>query len=146
MASAFPMGTDVMRRWKEEESERPRIEIIPMIDVMMFLLVFFVLVSLNVLPTSGIKANLPGSAAPDRLDEAKVVVVGLGRTGDFKLDGQLVSLELLTSLLRAKAQTAPPPTVVLVGDSDVELQRLVDAMDAIKASGITSVSIAAKRK
>lgn len=135
-----------MRRWKEEENERARIEIIPMIDVMMFLLVFFVLVSLNVLPASGIKAKLPGSAAPDRLEEAKVVVVGLGRTGDFKLDGQLVSLERLTELLRAKSLESRPPAVVLAGDADVELQRLVDAMDAIKASGIASVAIAARRK
>jgi biopolymer transport protein ExbD len=135
-----------MRRWKEEENERARIEVIPMIDVMMFLLVFFVLVSLNVLPASGIKAKLPGSAAPDRLEEAKVVVVGLGRAGDFKLDGQLVSLEQLSVLLRAKAREGRPPAVVLAGDADVELQRLVDAMDAIRAGGIASVAIAARRK
>ena len=39
-----------MRRWDDEGSARVRIEIIPMIDVMMFLLVFFVLISINVIP------------------------------------------------------------------------------------------------
>lgn len=135
-----------MRRWKEDEMERARIEIIPMIDVMMFLLVFFVLVSLNVLPASGIKAKLPGSIAPDRLEEPKVIVVGLGRSGDFNLDGQPVSTEHLPGLLRARGGEGRPLSVVLVGDADVELQRLVDAMDAIKAGGIASVAIAAKRK
>lgn len=135
-----------MRRWKEEESERSRIEIIPMIDVMMFLLVFFVLISLNVLPASGIKAQLPSAATPDRLDAPEVVQVGLERTGDFMLDGRPVSIEQLTASLQAKKQEGKPLSVVVVGDANVELQRLVDAMDAIKASGIASVAIAAKRK
>lgn len=135
-----------MRRWKEENDERARIEIIPMIDVMMFLLVFFVLLSLNVLPSSGIKAKLPGSAAPDRLEETRVVVVGLNRAGDFTVEGERVSLDQLTALLRAKGENGRPPAVVLAGDADVELQRLVDVMDAIRAGGIASVAIAAKRK
>ncbi len=135
-----------MRRWKDEEPERARIEIIPMIDVMMFLLVFFVLVSLNVLPASGVKANLPASAAPEKLQDTKTLIVGLSRSGDFKLDGKLISLAQLTAQLRAKVQHGHPPIVVLAGDADVELQRLVDAMDAIKAAGITSVALAAKRK
>lgn len=135
-----------MRRWKDEETEHTRIEIIPMIDVMMFLLVFFVLVSLNVLPAAGIKAKLPGSAAPERLDDAKPVLVGLGRSGDFVLDGQSVSAERLTEMLRSRARSGRVPSVILAGDADVELQRLVDAMDAIKAGGIASVAIAAKRK
>ena len=42
-----------MRSWPEKKERRARIEIIPMIDVMMFLLVFFVLISLNVLPALG---------------------------------------------------------------------------------------------
>jgi biopolymer transport protein ExbD len=135
-----------MRRWKEEENGRARVEIVPMIDVMMFLLVFFVLLSINVLPATGVKAQLPGSAAPDRLDAPKVVMVGLERTGDFSLDGKSVSLEQLAASLQAKSREIKSLSVIVAGDADVELQQLVDAMDAIKASGISSVAIAAKRK
>lgn len=49
-----------MLAWNEDETpKKARIEIIPMIDVMMFLLVFFVLISLNVIPALGIKTSLP---------------------------------------------------------------------------------------
>ena len=51
--------------WQDQPRRKARIEIIPMIDVMMFLLVFFVLISMNVIPATGIKTQLPGSTQPD---------------------------------------------------------------------------------
>ena len=51
-----------MSRWPDTPKKRTRIEIIPMIDVMMFLLVFFVLVSINVIPALGLKTKLPQSS------------------------------------------------------------------------------------
>jgi len=51
-----------MRAWPQRARKSVRIEIIPMIDVMMFLLVFFVLISINVLPALGLKVALPHSA------------------------------------------------------------------------------------
>ncbi|MFY8082051.1 MAG: biopolymer transporter ExbD, partial [Limnohabitans sp.] len=48
-----------MRHWQQTQRKKARIEIIPMIDVMMFLLVFFVLISVNVIPALGIKTQQP---------------------------------------------------------------------------------------
>lgn len=48
-----------MRTWPKRPTKSVRIEIIPMIDVMMFLLVFFVLISIHVLPALGLKVALP---------------------------------------------------------------------------------------
>ena len=47
-----------MRRWHQDKKARVRIEIIPMIDVMMFLLVFFVLISIDVIHAFGVKTRL----------------------------------------------------------------------------------------
>ena len=55
-----------MRRWQDTPPKKARIEIIPMIDVMMFLLVFFVLISLNVIPAQGLKTSLPKSGDTNR--------------------------------------------------------------------------------
>jgi biopolymer transport protein ExbD len=52
----------VIRVWPQPKRKYARIEIIPMIDVMMFLLVFYVLISINVLPALGLKVALPHSA------------------------------------------------------------------------------------
>ena len=61
-----------MRRWDEPENKKARIEIIPMIDVMMFLLVFFVLLSLNVIPALGVKTALPSSSVAKDLQTQNI--------------------------------------------------------------------------
>ncbi len=56
-----------MRTWDEPKKRKAHIELIPMIDVMMFLLVFFVLVSLNVIPALGMKTQLPSASSSQQL-------------------------------------------------------------------------------
>ena len=51
-----------MSRWPDAPRKKTRIELVPMIDVMMFLLVFFVLISINVIPALGLKTKLPQSS------------------------------------------------------------------------------------
>ena len=70
-----------MRQWPERRERRARIEIIPMIDVMMFLLVFFVLISVNVLPALGLKITPPSSARPDKVVERTRLTVGIDSAG-----------------------------------------------------------------
>ena len=135
-----------MLAWSEEEPPRKaRIEIIPMIDVMMFLLVFFVLISLHVIPALGIKTSLPGSKQPDKLIISKHAVVTVSKTGEVQLDGTQYAPEGLTSVL-AKMNAAGELDVVINSDKEVSVQQLVDVMDSIKSAGITSIAIASSRK
>lgn len=135
-----------MLAWSEEEPPRKaRIEIIPMIDVMMFLLVFFVLISLNVIPALGIKTSLPGSTQPEKLTVRKHAVVTVARTGEVQLDGSSYSLDGLSSAL-TQMKSAGELDVVINSDKEVSVQQLVDVMDSIKSSGITSIAIASSRK
>ncbi|MDO9010428.1 MAG: biopolymer transporter ExbD [Gallionella sp.] len=135
-----------MLAWSEEDPPRKaRIEIIPMIDVMMFLLVFFVLISLNVIPALGIKTSLPGSAQPEKLTVRKHAVVTVAKTGEVQLDGAAYSLAGLSSAL-TQMKYSDDVDVVINSDKDVSVQQLVDVMDAIKSSGITSIAIASSRK
>ncbi len=135
-----------MLAWSEDETPRKaRIEIIPMIDVMMFLLVFFVLISLNVIPALGIKTSLPGSAQPDKLQVRKHAVVTVAQSGQVQLDGADYSLAGLSSVLR-QLKAAGEVDVVINSDKDVSVQQLIDVMDSIKSSGITAIAIASTRK
>ena len=135
-----------MLAWSEEESPRKaRIEIIPMIDVMMFLLVFFVLISLHVIPALGIKTSLPGSSHPDKLTVRKHAVVTVAKSGQVQLDGSDYSISGLASALK-QMKSSGEIDVVINSDKDVSVQQLVDVMDSIKASGITSIAIASTRK
>jgi biopolymer transport protein ExbD len=135
-----------MLAWNEDETpKKARIEIIPMIDVMMFLLVFFVLISLNVIPALGIKTTLPGSAQPDKLQVHKHAVVTISPAGQVQLDGTDYSLEGLSSALK-QLKASGDVDVVINSDKDVSVQQLIDVMDSIKSSGITSIAISSKKK
>lgn len=135
-----------MLAWNEDETPRKaRIEIIPMIDVMMFLLVFFVLISLNVIPALGIKTTLPGSAQPEKLQVRKHAVVTISPAGQVQLDGTDYSLAGLSSALK-QLKAAGDVDVVINSDKDVSVQQLIDVMDSIKSSGITSIAISSKKK
>lgn len=135
-----------MLAWNEDETPRKaRIEIIPMIDVMMFLLVFFVLISLNVIPALGIKTTLPGSAQPEKLQVRKHAVVTIAPAGQVQLDGTNYSLAGLSSALK-QLKASGDVDVVINSDKDVSVQQLIDVMDSIKSSGITSIAISSKKK
>jgi biopolymer transport protein ExbD len=135
-----------MLAWNEDEApKKARIEIIPMIDVMMFLLVFFVLISLNVIPALGIKTSLPGSAQPEKLEVRKHAVVTIAPAGQVQLDGTDYSLAGLSSALK-QLKASGNVDVVINSDKDVSVQQLIDVMDSIKSSGITSIAISSKKK
>ena len=135
-----------MLAWSEEEAPRKaRIEIIPMIDVMMFLLVFFVLISLNVIPALGIKTSLPGSSQPEKLQLHKHAIVTVAKTGQLQLDGVDYSLVNLSPALN-KMKSSGEIDVVINSDKEVSVQQLVDVMDSVKSSGVTSIAISSTRK
>lgn len=132
--------------WQDQPRRKARIEIIPMIDVMMFLLVFFVLISMNVIPATGIKTQLPGSTQPDHLDQAYHAVITIGAHGQLQLEGKRYDLVSLQNGLENLKHTHKDIDLVIDGDKGSELQNLVDVMDVVKSAGITAVSIAAKKK
>lgn len=135
-----------MPKFPERRRDQVRIEIIPMIDVMMFLLVFFVLISINVLPAIGQKVALPGSAHPTKLVEPKRVTVTITKDGAYELEGKAVALGQLTSQLRDRQTPEAPLAVVINGDQASALQSLVDVLDALKAAGVSNASIISKAR
>jgi biopolymer transport protein ExbD len=135
-----------MRSWPQKKERRARIEIIPMIDVMMFLLVFFVLISMNVLPALGLRIAPPTAAHPDQMIERTRMQVGIDPNGGVFLDGEPVSLEALTEKLKAATTPEKPLAVIITGDAGANLQHLVSVLDALKAAGVVSAQIVAKQK
>jgi biopolymer transport protein ExbD len=121
---------------------RPRVEVIPMIDIMMFLLVFFVIITIKMIAGTGVAMELPGSKTTQEL-KASTITVGVTKAGDTVIDGKPVSAaELKDRLLALKREARVD--VVLAGDRDVPLQKLIDVMDTVRGAGITTVGIAAK--
>jgi biopolymer transport protein ExbD len=134
-----------MRRWDEERSARARIEIIPMIDVMMFLLVFFVLISINVIPALGLHTRLPRSGYAEKLSLHKRVVITLTKDGATQLDGKTMTLDQVGASLRQRKASGEDLDITINGDESVKLQRLVDVFGILKAGGFDNVAIATEK-
>jgi biopolymer transport protein ExbD len=124
------------------EGDRPRVEVIPMIDIMMFLLVFFVVISLRMIAGTGVAMELPGSRTTTRI-ETSTITIGVTKTGETVLDGKPVTQDALRERLTALKQ-AQKVEVVLAGDREASLQTLLTVMDTVRSAGITTVGIAAK--
>ena len=136
-----------MRQWQKITQKKARIEIIPMIDVMMFLLVFFVLISVNVIPALGIKTQQPNSSQTQSLKTPDIqVIVTLGKDGEIQIDGKNVSLQQMVSAIRAKTGSSATAAVIVNSDKGAEVQTLVDVMDEIKTSGLGKVSLATRQR
>ena len=124
------------------EATRARVEVIPMIDIMMFLLVFFVIITLRMIAGTGVAMELPGSATTQQL-KTSTITVGVTKAGETVIEGKAVTMDELKGKLLELKQ-AKPVDVVLAGDKDASLQTLLSVMDAVRGAGITSVGLAAK--
>ena len=119
-----------------------------MIDVMMFLLVFFVLISINVLPALGLKIKPPSSAKADQIVERKRVMVSIDSDGKTYLDGQPTGVEAIPEKLAAAAAIDPDKklVVVIAGDEKASLQDLTGVLDALKTAGVGAAQITTRNK
>ncbi len=134
-----------MRRRRDLlERERPRLEIVPMIDIMMFLLVFFVMIVLKMIPDSGVALKLPGAQTAKELKPAQVVVM-IDATGALHVKNQVVTLAGLRSYLGEMLAAKRNVDVVIAGDKDIRYQRLMQVMDTVRKTGIVNVGLATSR-
>jgi biopolymer transport protein ExbD len=123
------------------DAARPRVEVIPMIDIMMFLLVFFVVISLQMIAGTGVEMELPGSKTTREIKSA-TITVGVTRDNKIVIDGDTVTQEALTQKLM-ELKKDQKISVIIAGDKDVPLQTLIRVMDSVRGAGINSVGIAA---
>lgn len=120
---------------------RPRIEVIPLIDIVFFLLATFVMVSLSMVKNRGIAVRLPTAvtgAPQDRRAMAAVSVLGDGRV---YLDKEPVRLEELGARLAARQAGDERLRVFIHGDEQSSFGQAIRVLDEVRRVGITDVSI-----
>ncbi len=124
--------------------KKARIEIIPMIDTMFFLLVFFMVATLTMTMQRGIAVNLP-HAASARDEIKQVVTLTLTKEGKLYFDKVEIGSPADAALRLSTLTTAGTEvSVVINADRAVEHGKVVDLMDAIRQSGITRIAVAVR--
>jgi biopolymer transport protein ExbD len=124
------------------EYRKARIEIIPMIDVMLFLLVFFIMVTLQMIPDAGVNLQLPVSSQTDPLPHPKFTVNVLP-DGTIKVKGATVTTDQLTAMFQADGDPAKTELTIAT-DKATPFQHFMSVIDAARKAGITDIGIAAQ--
>lgn len=120
--------------------KKTRLEIIPLIDVMFFLLASFMMVSLTMTKQQTIKVNLPIAAASQPDFKPDMINLAVSAAGDFYLDTNPVSLPDLESTLATRRATAPETPVYISGDADTRHADMVRALDVVRRAGFSKVA------
>jgi biopolymer transport protein ExbD len=125
--------------------KKARIEIIPMIDTIFFLLVFFMISTLSMARFQGMPVNLPRAASGQQAP-AESAAVTLDKEGRLFLNKKPVKKKDLEALLREQLRKNPELLVVINADHGVEHGNVVDVMDAVRTAGVVKLAIAVKPK
>jgi biopolymer transport protein ExbD len=118
-------------RLQRQELKKARIEIIPMIDTIFFLLVFFMLASLSTVPMSAKKVRLPESATATTKPKDKVVVT-VDEQDHYFVDRAQVPFDQILPRLRQAVAANPQVTVILNADKEDQVGQLLKIMDVAK--------------
>ncbi len=125
------------------EEPHARLEIVPMIDIMMFLLVFFVMIALRMIPDAGVQMQLPGASTAQQMPSTQVVIA-IDAQDQIHIQDSVYTVDSLQSYLQGVKKDANT-NVVIAADKTINFQQVMDVMDAVRRTGITDVGLATKQ-
>ncbi len=119
---------------------RARIEIIPLIDVMFFLLAAFMMVSLSLQRLRTLRAELPTAVAGSA--PARMLVLEVAADGSVSADGERLSLADILGRVRERLQSDAEHPVYLRADAATLHERVMVVLDLVRAAGARRVAFA----
>lgn len=130
--------------------KRARIEIIPLIDIIFFLLATFIMVSLSMTKNQGVQVALPtaSSAASlgDQQEMEKAVTLSVNGKGDLFYNKEKITIAQLPLKLQTLKATSQDPKVILNSDADADFKHVVAVLDEVRKIGIAKVGINTDKK
>jgi biopolymer transport protein ExbD len=125
---------------------RPRIEIIPLIDIIFFLLATFVMVSMSMVKNRGIAVNLPAAATTAPQPHEDSATISIKENGDTFYNMQAVDAAQLDAALKQLLAQNPDPHVFINGDTKAEFGKAIAVLDEVRNLGITKGAIETQAK
>ena len=132
-----------MRLRDRRAFEKPEVMIIPMIDIMFFLLVFFIMSTLYMVNLKTVDVNLPkAQTAQTQLNVTYLVTVR--KDGSLWLEDQQIDEGTLLRRARAESQKNQRFAVVVRADGDLNYSGVMELLDKFRKEGITRFGLAAE--
>ncbi|MEG6585150.1 ExbD/TolR family protein [Dendrosporobacter sp. 1207_IL3150] len=124
---------------------QPQLMIIPMIDIIFFLLVFFMMSTLYMVEQRTIPVNLP-QAASTQNDTNRSINITVLPDGKVIFEQEEIPLNLLQKRISLELQKQPDNVFVLRGDKKVEYGNVIEVLDQLKQAGARRIAVAAELK
>lgn len=122
---------------------KPEVVIIPMIDIMFFLLVFFIMSTLYMVNVKTVDVNLPkAQSAQTQLNVTYLVTVR--KDGSLWLEDQPIDADTLVQQARMESQKNPRFAVVVRADGEMNYSGVMELLDRFRQAGITRFGLAAQ--
>ncbi len=130
--------------FRRTQRRKPRIDIVPMVDVMTFLIVFFMLFTTFRTNPAGLDIKLP-RAETATAHKTSTTVVTIDKAGNVYLGDKRTSLDNLKITINQRIQKNPSEIVVIRADNSTSYQKLVDVMDIARLAGAARLALAADK-
>ena len=132
-------------RLPNEPDRPPQINIVPMIDVIFAILVYFIVSSLFLTRSEGLPVNLP-QAETVQLQQSKQITVSLDSGGSLTVDSQATELSQLRTRVESILEDRESKVVVVNADKTVDHGQVVDVLDELRQISGVSLAIAATKE
>ena len=137
---------------KNRRDEEPEVNLVPMIDILLVVLIFLMVTTTFVKPAA-LKIRLPGSEnAKTQPDNGTTITIRVNAEGLYAIEGQKQAMALsdLKKLLRERVGNTPDAkeklTVMVEADRNASHQQVVDALDSVAQAGLNRVSIITQKR
>jgi biopolymer transport protein ExbD len=131
-----------------KQREEPEINLIPMIDVLLVILIFL-MVTTTYTRFAELQINLPQADAEQAKEKPEVINIGVDAAGHYMVNNTPVpfsSAELLGQELRRAAGGNAEPTIVINADAKATHQSVVNIMEGARQVGLTHITFATQAK
>lgn len=124
-----------------EESEDHGIDLAPMLDFVLNLLIFFIITT-SFIKEAGITVVKPDASTAEHRESGNILIA-IRENGEIWMDRRRVDMREVRTIIERLHIERPEDTVVIVADKSSRAQTLAELMDNVRSGGITDVSIAA---
>ncbi len=122
--------------------KKVRIEMLPLIDIVFLLLVFFIYAMLSMAVHRGLPVVLPKSSSV-KIDQELIIAVTVKMDGTIYADKEKIALDDLSKTLKEKSETNKELGVLLFADRNLSYQKLFRVLDEIRMADIHRISLQA---
>jgi biopolymer transport protein ExbD len=125
-----------MKNWvnvQKQPMKKARIEIIPMIDTIFFLLVFFMFTSLSMVKMKGMDISLPKDSSATNQKPPPQVVVTIDQAGNYFLNTEKIDPAQLQTEMQNRINAKPDTVFIVNVNKDRQTQDIITVMDAVNS-------------